>query len=223
MLAGLGFLAASLQVYYLARVAAPADGRAPGGPLIAEILRVDLILIGVLLALTALCGSFLAERYGLAGLGSSRRLLPHLKWLLPAGAALGAASYLLFGRQLATRIPETYPCALGWALVLLLKGALFDEVVARYGVMTILSGAFRRPWLANLLQAALFTALPLRGLRYFGRPIPAWSSAFAGSLAGSALLNLIGGALFARLGLLAAQSFRAALDARYLLHALICR
>jgi hypothetical protein len=223
VLAGLGFLAASLQVYYLTRFAAPAGGRAPDGRLVEDILRVDLILIGLLIALTALAGSFLAERYGLAGLGSLRQLLPRLKWLLPAGAALGALSYLLFGRPLAARVPETYPCAVGWATVLLLKGALFDEVVARYGVMTILSGACRRPWLANLLQAGLFTALPLRGLRYFGRPVPGWSAAFAGSLAMAGLLNLIGGALFARLGLIAAQTFRLALDARYVPHALLCR
>jgi hypothetical protein len=220
-IAGIGFLAAMPHVYYLTRVAFGQRMREQLAPRsVEEMLRADLVLIGLAVAITALAGTFLAERYGLPGLGDRRRLRAALPVLVPGGLLLSAGTYLGFGRHLARRVPGYYPTSFRWAAMLMVKGALFEETVARYGGMTILCGAVRRPWLANLMQAAFFTFLTARNVGFYGLSF-GWNLASAASLGSSAVVHLALGLAFARAGLLGAALLHLIIDLKYLAHCLL--
>ena len=207
-------------VYYVSRVAFAgqiaryAPERAP-----ADLVRGELLSIGFVVLVAALVGTLFARRYGLAGLGDRTLLLRGRKLLL-AAPLLGVASYLLFGRAIAARVPGYYPSSLGWALGHALKGALFDEVVARFGMMTILCGIVRHPVVANVLQAAFFTTLALLGLSFFGLR-PGASALFLWSLGATFVTHLLLGAVYARLGLGVAMLFHLGLGIQYPLHVLL--
>lgn len=182
-----------------------------------EALRVDLIRLATLIILSALVGSAFSERYRLGGLGRWPGLLA-LRLHLAAVPVFGVLSYLAFGRVLAARLPGTFPDEPIWALAYALKGAAFDEVVARYGLMTIFAG-LARPAIANLLQALFFTATIWKGLGFFG--VDASYDAYFLLSVGSAFgLHLYLGAIYARHGLIPAMGLHFLYDLRFLLHAL---
>lgn len=223
MVAGLAFLAVAPYVQYLTDVAFSAAARRFVAPVpLTRVLEADLLLLGVLVTACAMAGSLFGDRYGLAGRGDPARLRASLRYILPAGVMLAAGTYLLFGRYLAQRVPGTYPTSVGWALLLLVKGALFDETVARFGVMTLLCAAVRRPWIANLLQAALFTWLTSRNLAFHGITLQ-WGFFVAASLTSSLLVHLSHGLVYARYGLASSVTMHAVTDLKYVAHALLVR
>ncbi len=180
-------------------------------------MRADLVSIGLVVLVAALVGTLAARRYGLAGIGDGA-LLRQSRWLLLLGGpAFGVASYLVFGRALAARVPGIYPISLGWALGHAVKGALFDEVVARYGMMTILCGVVRNHRLANALQAVFFTILAVLGLSFFGLR-PSLSAFFVANVVATFLTHVVLGAVFARYGLAAAMLFHLGVGIQYPLH-----
>ncbi len=218
-LTGLGLLAAAPYLHYMTavaprRVAAAGAAAAVRDP--RAVLTDDFLLLLPLLAICSLVGCFLSRRYRLGGIGSRAQLSEALPWVVPAGVALGLASYLLLGRHFALEVPGTYPVEVGWALALAVKAALVDETVARFGMMTVLAGLTRRPWLANLLQALFFAALSVKAFAFHGiAPQPlVWAS-----LAGTLAVNLSLGAAYARHGLAAAALMHLLVDLRLVLHA----
>jgi hypothetical protein len=212
-------LAAVPYLHYMTTVVPGRAGSAAGlGPSARDVLTTDFLLLLPLLAISSLVGCFLSRRYGLAGLGSWSRLRRALPWVVPAGLAIGAASYLLVGRRFALQVPAYYPQSLGWALVLALKSALLEETVARFGMMTILTGLTRRPWLGNLLQALFFSSLNLKAFAFYG--IPAGPLVWL-SLLATVGVNLALGATYARWGLVAAATMHLLIDLRFIVHALL--
>ena len=185
-----------------------------------QIIRQDLGSVALVIVLAALVGALRSERYGFAGLGDAARVR-QARWLLLVVAPLVAcASYLLFGRAIAERVPGYYPSSPAWGLARACKDAMFDEVVARYGMMTMLAGVVRYGWLANLLQAAFFTTIAYLGLAFYGVS-PSLSAPFAASLVASFAISLGLGAIYARYGLIAAMLFHFVLGLRFVVHALM--
>jgi len=205
-------------VYYLSRVrfahliGQQAPWRSP-----VELMRAELLSIGLVVLVAALVGTLAARRYGLVGIGDRALVRQARSLLLFAAPALGVLSYLLFGRALAARVPGIYPSSLGWALGHALKGALFDEVVARYGMMTILCGVVRNHHLANGLQAVFFTVQAVLGLSFFGVR-PDLSSFFVANVAATFLTHMVLGAVFAKYGLAAVMLFHLGVGIQYPLH-----
>ena len=116
-----------------------------------------------------------------------------------------------------------------------IKGAVFDEVVARFGVMTIccgilgvrrrsVSSAFdgrspmgRRIWIANGIQAIFFTGLGWTSLHFFGVS-PSLQYWFIASLVASFGIHLLLGTIYARYGLIAAMLFHLGLGLKFIVH-----
>jgi hypothetical protein len=217
VLTALGTFSAAPYLYYMTSVAQHQGAPLPAAAVSArEMLAVDFPLVVLLVVLTSLVGCFLSHRYGLGGLGNWQQLRPVLPYLVACGIACGAASYLLFGRRLALEVPGYYPVTIGWALVMPLKAALLEETVTRFGMMTILAGLTRRPWLANVLQALFFSALNLKAFGFFG--IDPGGLVYA-SLVATLLVNLCLGAAYARYGLLAAALMHFVIDLKFVVHA----
>ena len=185
-----------------------------------QIIQTDLLSIALIVSLTSLVGALLSKRYGLYGLGDAASLR-RARWLIVGVApALGAVCYLLFGRAIAERVPGYYPTTTHWAMARALKVALFDEVVARFGMMTIIAGVFRMIWLANLLQASFFTVIATLGLSFYGIS-PQATGYFAASVGTSFVISYVLGVIYARYGLIPAMLFHFVLGLRFVVHALI--
>jgi hypothetical protein len=211
----LGLLAGIPYLYYMGSLA---DLRASSLPVSgSQMMAGDLLLLALLLVISSLVGCFLSRRYHLAGLGEYKQLKRAAGFLVLGGLVLGTFSYLTFGRWFAAQVPGIFPQHVGWALLLLPKGALLEETVTRFGMMTILAGLARRPWLANLLQASFFTGVNLKLIFFFGIPVDAPLVALG--LAGSFLAHLVFGAIYARYGLVAAMLVHLAADLKLVLHA----
>jgi hypothetical protein len=211
VLSGLAYLAAAPYIDHLSR---PVDS----DQVREQVLGADLLTTAAVVVISALVGTFFAARNGLPGLGDRR----HLRAALPfVAGALGASILLQFliGEALAKRLPAYYPSSIGWALAIAVKGAVFDEVVARYGMLTLIVGATRTRLLANLCQAIFFTVVAWKSM---GASAP---SSFDGFVAAGAVstfaIHLAAGAVYLRFGLIAAALFHFAADLRFVLHALL--
>ncbi len=221
VLAGAAFLGAAGYVYYLTIVAFPDRiDRRFGAASREQILRVDMAMIALLVVVAALVGSIFAKRYRLAGLGTFADLRRSLLLVLTAGPALSIFSYLAYGLAIVDVVPGYYPRQVIWALAVVAKGVLFDEVVARYGMMTIFAGVTPKLWLANLLQATFFTAMVFKSLSFYGLAV-VWNAYFLSSLATAFGSHLIYGGLYAKRGLYAAMALHLVVDLRFVAHALV--
>lgn len=219
IIAGLAFLAAVTYSYYLTRVAFAARVRRHFAHLsVEQLLQADVILMAVVVVISSLVGSLLAKRYGLAGLGSIKQLRRGLPFVVVGGAVLSAATYLLFGRTLAHRVSGYYPTSLCWSLLIPLKAALFDETVARFGMMTIFCGAVRRVWLANLLQAVFFTSLTSSYMAFYSITL-GWNFFTVASLCSSLVVHLVLGITYARFGLLGCALQHFIISLKFVFHA----
>jgi hypothetical protein len=183
-----------------------------------EALTADLGMMATLVVLAALIGSVFAERNKLAGIGDLGAVRRAWRYVAVA-PVLAVASYFVFGRALAARLPGWFPSELEWALLYAIKGAVFDEVVARYGMMTVFAG-LTRIWVANLLQAIFFTAMIWKGLGFFGMAA-SWDGPFIAAVVSSFGLHLLFGGVCARHGLLSAMCVHLVYDLRFALHALL--
>lgn len=221
VVAGLAFLPAALFVDYLTRVAfaETVRQRFANVPL-QRVLEIDLLLIGILVATSAVVGSLLARRHGLPGLGTLATLRRSLPLVLPGGIMLGALTYLLIGLPLSRQVPGCYPEDLGWAAVITFKGALFDETVARFCMMTIFCGVVKRPQLANVMQAGFFTFLTTRNMAFYGIPLR-WNLISVAGMSGALVGNLAHGWTYARHGLLASATLHMLVDLKFVVHALL--
>lgn len=219
--AGAAYLVQAPYLVYLTRVAYP-EALAKRIPALSteELLRLELLRIAVLVVLAALVGAFLSRRNGLPDLGDRHQLRRAAPWI--AGAALGSVlSHAAVGSDVAAALPGQYPCEVRWALVTQLKGAVFDEVIARYGMMTIVMGVVRRVALANVLQATFFAGVAARALFFdAGGGGPGLDALTIASVGTSWLVNLACGHVYARHGLYAAIGVHLAVGLRFPVHAL---
>jgi len=184
-------------------------------------LRMDASALMATLVLCSLVGTLLARRYGLPGwLGDRERVRREAPALALAAAAASTGLYLGFGRTLATAVPGSYPASLAWALVRVAKGALVDEVVARWGLLTIFAGATRRLWLATILQALLATVIGVASLAALPAEL-GFGPLFWMTIVSSFVVSLGLGAVCVRHGLGPAMGVRALLDLRFVVHALV--
>lgn len=221
LVAGAAYLVQAPYLVYLTRVAYP-DAIAERFPSLSteDLLGAELMRIAVTVVLAALVGAFFSARNGLPDVGDHRGVRAAWRWIA-AAAALAIVSHAVVGSAVAAALPGQYPCALHWALVALLKGAVFDEVIARYGMMTIVMGVVRRAWIANVLQATFFAGIGARAL--FFEPAaggPGLDPLTLASVGTSWVVSLAAGHMYARHGLLAAIALHLAVGLRFPLHAL---
>ena len=220
VLAGAAYLGGAGYIHYVTNVAFTDRVREHYPHSVSTILREDLGALAVLVVMTALVGSFFSERYRLGGLGKPREIWAQLGWKIGLlGLLMSLISYLGFGLAISNLVPGYYPTELRWACVVVLKGVFFDEVVARYGMMTIAQGVVRRTWIANGVQAVFFTSLVFKSLPFYGLDVGFTPYFVAGLMTGLGS-HLVFGWFYARHGLLSAMALHFVVDLRFIAHAL---
>jgi hypothetical protein len=214
---GAAFVSAAPYTYYVSTIAFPDKVRtATIGKSAQEILAFDMSAMAIIVVIASLVGSLTSERYRLGGIGDLERTKRAWPFIVVA-IFFSFFSYFVFGARLAAAVPAYYPKEVGWAAAMMIKGAVFDEVVARYGMMTIVCGVARRPIIANVLQAVFFTVVGLRSMAFFGVHVSVDLFVISGLVASFAV-HLVLGHVYARYGLLAACTVHLGLEIERMIH-----
>ncbi len=87
--------------------------------------------------LSALIGFVYAKRLRLPGFGKPADIRVWLPVGLIAGLIVTPISYLILDRGVLRLFPEVYPPSLAWAFANILGGAISQEVIVRFGLLTI--------------------------------------------------------------------------------------
>ena len=182
---------------------------------IGQFLLFQLVRVLLVCLICAAVGVFLSRRDGLAGVGDLQSIGRSLPWVLGAAAIGVPAALLLFDRPFRAVAPGFYPEHLTWALAVAFSAAFAEEIIARFGLMTIFMGLFRRFHRANLAQAAFASLLAARSFHLAGQALGLNYLTFMGvgiSLVGSLFLGWI----YYRFGILAAILAHLLLELRIL-------
>ena len=169
--------------------------------------------------ISSLVGRFFSVRYGLAGLGSFTGMIKEIKNFALLAVIL-IPIFLFILDPIFSKSPVLNPRTFWAAAGVTLKSSIFEEIVLRYGIITILAGIFRRTYLAVFIGSVLATLLGIRSGFMTGMSLePSISLILMVSV--SLLLNLFYGYLYASRGLISAMSAHLLIDLKYPLSILI--
>ena len=181
-------------------------------------------LLAAVVFICSITGVFLAERYNLPGFGKPRDVY-NIVYRYGAPTLLFGmiAGWLLHDHTFFKVVPldtgiYLYPRKILWSATLLLHNSGANELVFRFGVLTLAAGLFRgkHHYLAVFLTSFFITVLSIRELHfvdYARMDARVWCCVIW-----SLLSNVMLGVVYVRKGLWAAMSLRACLDARFLLY-----
>lgn len=208
-----GFLPAALYLYdLLTRGFVP--GWANGDQHARNLfLMTQLTLLFLLLLCCAAAGEFFGTRGGCAGRINTAWLKKHGPWLLPIALVGGAISFFLYDVWLDRTVPGYYPHEFAPALLRVAKGAVAEEIVLRYGILSLFLAAFRRFEIANPLAA---TAAALVAARSFALLETPAEGLWIANIALSFFFSLAQGYVYRHGGLAACMLTRAAVSSKVL-------
>lgn len=169
---------------------------------------------------SSLVGRFFSARYGLAGLGSFAGMFKDIQKFALLAIVLIPIFLFVLDPIIFKKISILNPRSLWAAAGVALKSSIFEEIVLRYGVITILAGLLRRTYPAVFIGAVLATLLGVRsGFMTGMSPEPSLSLVVMVTV--SLLLNLFYGYLYASRGLISAMTAHLLIALKYPLGALI--
>lgn len=228
ILAGIVMFASYPMFYYqYSRLAAPIFAKTPTLHWLQLVAMGNAIILFASALLSALVGFLYAERLGLPGFGHWQDLRVWLPIGVAAGLALTPVGYYGLDREFIKNVPELFPRSPAWALAWAFGSSISQEVVARFGLLTICLYLLRwrrfkgHPWpaVAAVSAFALFSTIVFTTrLELVGRVDP-WR--FVLSLALTFLFQWLYGEIYVRRGFLAAVSFHFGLSVKLIIYALV--
>lgn len=177
-------------------------------------------MIFIICLFSGFAGSLFTPRLNLPGLGNLRQWKQEALYLAAAGLALMLVIYLAFDRYFYTVLPGFYPDFSLYMVLLPLKGAFTEELILRYGLVTIAVGICRNRYGGAAMVAGFATILSLEFFQFAGISLE-WNYICIMQLILAFLANFILGAVFVTRGLLAAMTMKLMLEMRYALVALL--
>ena len=217
--AGLATLVTVPYFYYLMKTIVRGDlaGTISGRH---HFLPLQLFLLFIVCLLSAVVGFTFGKRYELPGLGTLQGYKKDLPWLLIIGAVLMMASYLFFDRYFYLLSPGAYHEEYIYLIAIPFKGAVTEELILRFGLVTIGVGICRNRYAGVVLVAIFATLLSIRYFTFIGVDI-AFSYIFVVSVIITFLVNCILGYLFVTRGLAYAMTVKLVYALKYVLVALV--
>ena len=220
LLAGTGLIIALPHLYGQFYSMFPRLFSKPAGPERMQLLFIaELILYFFALFLFILIGILANQRAGLTPFKSPgfRKII----YAFALGILLIPISYLLYDHLVLALIPETYPRKLAFALAYPFSIAFPQELLNRFGLLSLLAWIFgksrRKKILANVLASVLLTAFAWADFyRLVDAPLSAIEIGFF--LIGSLLLNLISNEIYLKNGFWAALAFKFGLTLKFPLY-----
>lgn len=177
--------------------------------------------------LSALVGFLYAQRLHLPGFGK----LNEFKFWLPLGLILGSVltpvSYYLFDKDIMRSCPQLFPDALPYALAFMVGTVIDQEVIIRFGLLTI--GMYFQmrwqpkvyPWPVFLVITGFVTMGSYFGLSKFGLADQLSLSQVIIPVGGTFIFQWIYCEIYIRKGLLAVFYFHFGMTVKYAWYALL--
>lgn len=138
LLAGVTFFAAwPMFLFQYHHLPGPLLGLHLSADALFRLSRGQALIVFFLAFLCALVGFLYSERLGLPRFGRARDMLAWLGWGLVGGIIFMPGVWLLVDRTVLTYAPLAYPDTWDWALADMLGTAVTQEVLARFGLLTI--------------------------------------------------------------------------------------
>jgi len=217
----LAFPAALLAIpyFYFLLFDFPRKGGDPGFGNAHAMLWGQSVMIFVICMLSAIGGIMFTKRLNLPGIGDASRWRNELPYLVGGGLTLMVITYLAFDRYFYLVSPESYPDLSLYMILLPFKGAFTDELILRFGLVTIGVGICRNRYGGAVLVAVFATILSLKYLEFAGVPVE-WNYVCIMQLVLSFALNLILGIVFVTRGLISTMTVKLMVEMRYGLAAL---
>ena len=184
----------------------------------------------ILFALAFLCalvGFLYSEPLKMPAFGSPRHFLTWLPLGLALGLAFTPVSYFVVDREIIQCAPRVFSRHWPWALGNMLGGAMTQEVIARFGLLTIGVYLFRRlgfmghPWPAIGLVSLIGCAGSYVFLLKFDLAQEFFTSQIALGLATAFFLQWIFCEVYVRKGFLAALCIHFGLNIKLFVYALV--
>ncbi len=192
--------------------------RSPGSlalhsrPLQYEMLYAQTALLFIICLLCAMAGFSFSKRLGLPGFGTA----DGLPYFLALGAMLLVLSFILFDRYFYPLAPWAYPKKVGYLLLIPFKEAVADELILRFGLVTIAVGIAQNRIIGVGLVSAFATMLSVKYFRFIGVDIE-WSYVFIIHFILVFSINFILGYVYVTRGLIPAMAVKWTLGFRYAL------
>jgi hypothetical protein len=176
-----------------------------------------------LMVLCAFCGFSFSQRNNLPGLGRFSDLKENaLKQYLPLSLLLIATSYIFFDYWFMPLAPGFYPKQVHWALTIPFRSAFMEELVFRFGLVTVLVGAtkkFLSPlWAVGVVS--IFYALTMTG-KTFDLVGIQWQMNFqhGGMVVSSFFTSFLLGYVYVKKGLISAIFLHFCIGLKYIVFA----
>jgi hypothetical protein len=214
-------------LYQFQHMAGSTFAHSPARDRIYYLAMTQSIIVFALAFLCSLVGFLYSERLRLPGFGKAAHFLPWISVGLGVGILFTPVCYFLIDRNIYHLIPEAFPSLWAWAVANMVGGVIAQEVIARFGLLTIGiylldTWGFRgHPWPAIAvvsLFGTLGTYLFLLRFDLAGRLLPGQLLA---SLAFAFFLQWLYGEVFIRKGFLAAACIHFGLSVKLLLYAVL--
>lgn len=167
-------------------------------------------------------GFILSERYKMPGMGRIGEIKPLIGRFaliaipfMPAGYFLHDRIFIQGAREHGW--PAMIPASIGWSLAYMAHGALFKEVVFRFGLITLVSGLFRgrHPWWSVTVVTAFAGVLSLQELVFVKQRL-GLDIITVSVYIWAIMLNAVLGVVYVRKGLWATMALRILIDIRLL-------
>ncbi len=180
------------------------------------VLTAELLLLFVICFLSSMTGFIFSKRAGLPGFGTAENWMHSLPLLVFLGFGMIVCSWLLFDRHFIQISPVSYPDHPAYLLFFPLKGALTDEIIMRFCLLTICIGLLRRR-LAGIFIVSLFASLlTLKYFRFIGIS-PGFNYLFLMQMLLSFVSNFLLGYVYVTRGLLSSMTLKLIFGAKYVL------
>lgn len=219
ILAGLATLLTLPYFHYLTKVVISGNlsGTIPGSP---YFLIIQLSLLFGICLLSAVVGFTFGKRFALPGFGIFRNYIQDLPKLIAAGTVLMMISFVLFDRYFFNLSPGSYPKEYFYLMTIPFKGAVAEELILRFGLVTIAVGICKNRSAGVVLVSVFATLLSIRYFTFIGMDI-AFSYIFIVQVILTFLVNCILGHLFVTRGLAYAMTIKFVLGFKYLMVAMV--
>jgi len=195
---------------------APEKAMLPMIPNPGTVLVAELFLLFIICFLSAMIGFTFSKRAGLPGFGTAENWFQSLPLLLLAGFGMIAVSWLLFDRHFIQISPVSYPDHPLYLVFFPFKGAVTDEVIMRFGLLTVCVGILRRR-IAGIVTVSLFASLlTLKYFRFIGIS-PDFSYLFVMQMLLSFVSHFVLGYVYVTRGLLQSMTLKLIFGAKYVL------
>lgn len=228
----LGFVSSAATFLYLGHLVngpwGPSIQRKTGGAQAAFYLFLAEFAFAAFCVFACSCvGFLLSERYRMPGPGNIRELKSSSQMFVIIGIIAFPFGYFLHDRifMMGTSQhgwPAMIPQGVGWSLALMAYGALFKEVVFRFGLITLISGLFRgrHPWWAVAVVTAFAGVLSFQELVFVKHRL-GFDITTVSIYIWALMFNAVLGAVYVKKGLWATMAARLCVDFRFVLYVLI--